>query len=175
MDALPKYVQDAQVTFGNELEIMICPTGVRPVMQFLKQNGLCQYNSISDLTALDVPTRVHRFEVVYNLLSVEYASRIRVKTYCDELSPIDSVDDMHGIYFHNHPDLRRILTDYGFHGHPLRKDFPLSGFYEVRYDSELQRVVQEPVELAQEFRKFDLSTPWENFPKFRETKQQELP
>merc|ERR1719188_2141830 len=124
MDALPKYVQDAQVTFGNELEIMICPTGVRPVIQILKQNGLCQYNSISDLTALDVPTRVHRFEVVYNLLSVEYASRIRVKTYCDELSPIDSVADMHisadwyerevydmyGIYFHNHPDLRRILT-----------------------------------------------------------------
>ena len=82
---------------------------------------------------------------------------------------------MFGVFFHNHPDLRRILTDYGFHGHPLRKDFPLTGFYEVRYDTELQRVVQEPVELAQEFRRFDLSTPWENFPKFRETKQQELP
>jgi len=189
MDALPKYVQDAQVTFGNELEIMICPTGVRPVMQFLKQNGLCQYNSISDLTALDVPTRVHRFEVVYNLLSVEYASRIRVKTYCDELSPIDSVADMHisadwyerevydmyGIYFHNHPDLRRILTDYGFHGHPLRKDFPLSGYYEVRYSHQHKRIVQEPVELAQEWRRFDLATPWENFPKFRPDVEQALP
>ena len=82
---------------------------------------------------------------------------------------------MFGVFFHNHPDLRRILTDYGFNGHPLKKDFPLTGFYEVRYDTELQRVVQEPVELAQEFRRFDLSTPWENFPKFRETKQQELP
>lgn len=187
--SLPKYVQDAQVTFLNELEIMVCPTGIKQTIQFLKQNGLCLYNSISDLTALDVPTRINRFEIVYNLLSIEYNARIRVKTYADELTAIDSVTDLHlcadwyereaydmyGIYFHNHPDLRRILTDYGFHGHPLRKDFPLSGYYEVRYSHQHKRVVQEPVELAQEWRRFDLATPWENFPKFRPDIEQHLP
>ena len=112
-----------------------------------------------------------RFEIVYNLLSLRFNSRVRVKTYTDELTPIDSVNDifkaanwnereiwdMFGVFFSNHPDLRRILTDYGFEGHPLRKDFPLSGYVECRYDDELRRVVQEPVELAHEFRKFDLA------------------
>ena len=149
-----------------------------------------------------------RFEIVYNLLSLRFNSRVRVKTYTDELTPIESVNDifkaanwnereiwdMYGVYFTNHPDLRRILTDYGFEGHPLRKDFPLSGYVECRYDDEVKisnqvifasniffvicnysfdpvkvrRVVQEPVELAQEFRKFDLAAPWEQFPAFRE-------
>ena len=142
-----------------------------------------------------------RFEIVYNLLSLRFNSRVRVKTYTDELTPIESVNDifkaanwnereiwdMFGVYFTNHPDLRRILTDYGFEGHPLRKDFPLSGYVECRYDDELRRVVQvlslspsqylyypshcilqEPVELAQEYRKFDLAAPWEQFPAFRE-------
>ena len=123
-----------------------------------------------------------RFEIVYNLLSLRFNSRVRVKTYTDELTPIESVNDifkaanwnerevwdMFGVYFTNHPDLRRILTDYGFEGHPLRKDFPLSGYVECRYDDEVRRVVQEPVELAQEFRKFDLAAPWEQFPAFRE-------
>merc|ERR1712051_675150 len=109
-------------------------------------------------------------------------SRIRVKSYADELTAIESIVplhksanwmereawDMFGVFFRIHPDLRRILTDYGFQGHPLRKDFPLSGFYECRWDNELQRVVQEPVELAQEFRRFDLAAPWEQFPAFRE-------
>ncbi|CAK9823278.1 NADH dehydrogenase [ubiquinone] iron-sulfur protein 3, mitochondrial [Anthophora retusa] len=137
---------------------------------------------VTDMTALDVPSRLHRFELVYNLLSFHYNTRIRVKTYTDELTPVQSIEpiyiaanwyerevwDMFGILFQGNSDLRRILTDYGFEGHPLRKDFPLSGFVEVRYDNELQRVVCEPVELTQEFRKFELSAPWEQFPNFRE-------
>lgn len=149
---------------------------------------------------MDVPSRPNRFEVIYNLLSLRYNSRIRVKTYTDELTPIDSCNeiykaanwyereiwDMYGVFFANHPDLRRILTDYGFEGHPQRRDFPLTGYVEVsdedlkkifllknkisfqlRYDDEKKRVVCEPLELAQEFRKFDLAAPWEQFPNFR--------
>lgn len=114
-------------------------------------------------------------------MSLRFNSRIRVKTYTDELTPIDSCNDvykganwyereiwdMYGVFFANHPDLRRILTDYGFEGHPQRRDFPLSGYVELRYDDEKKRVVCEPLELAQEFRKFDLSAPWEQFPNFR--------
>jgi NADH dehydrogenase (ubiquinone) Fe-S protein 3 len=125
--------------------------------------------------------------VIYHLLSLRFNNRIRVKTYTDELTPIDSVTniyegaiwyeretwDMYGIFFSNHPDLRRLLTDYGFSGHPLRKDFPLSGFVEVRYDDEVGRVVCEPLELAQEFRKFDLGSPWEAFPAHAERNQKE--
>uniref|UniRef100_A0A8C0SPT8 NADH dehydrogenase [ubiquinone] iron-sulfur protein 3, mitochondrial n=1 Tax=Canis lupus familiaris TaxID=9615 RepID=A0A8C0SPT8_CANLF len=124
------------------------------------------------------PTRA----IVYNLLSLRFNSRIRVKTYTDELTPIEStvsvykaanwyereIWDMFGVFFANHPDLRRILTDYGFEGHPFRKDFPLSGYVELRYDDEVKRVVAEPVELAQEFRKFDLNSPWEAFPAYRQ-------
>jgi len=186
---LPKYVQDVQINYNNELELMVAPQGIKPVMRFLKENNFCLYNNLSDITAVDVPTRIHRFEIVYNLLSIQYNARIRVKTYTDELTAIDSICDIHrsanwqeretwdmfGIYFHNHPDLRRILTDYGFVGHPLRKDFPLSGYYEVRWSREHERVVQEPVELAQEHRRFDLATPWENFPKFRPNIEQQLP
>ena len=130
---------------------------------------------------MDVPTRVYRFEVIYHLLSLRYNSRVRVRTYTDELTPIDSICelykganwferevwDMFGVFFRNHPDLRRILTDYGFDGHPFRKDFPLSGYHELRYDDELQRIVQEPLELTQEFRRFTLESPWEQFPLHR--------
>ncbi|CAK9812363.1 NADH dehydrogenase [ubiquinone] iron-sulfur protein 3, mitochondrial [Anthophora quadrimaculata] len=137
---------------------------------------------VTDMTAVDVPSRLYRFELVYNLLSFNFNTRIRVKTYTDELTPVDSIEtvydaanwyerevwDMFGILFQGNSDLRRILTDYGFEGHPLRKDFPLSGFVEVRYDNELERVVCEPLELTQEFRKFELSAPWEQFPNFRE-------
>jgi len=181
-DCLPKYVQKVQVTPGNELEILIVPEGVVPVMTFLKDHHACQFTSLADIGGVDVPARQYRFEVVYNLLSLRYNSRIRVKTYTDELSPLESLDgvhkaanwyereiwDMYGVFFSNHPDLRRILTDYGFEGHPFRKDFPLSGYVELRYDDEVKRVVVEPVELAQEFRKFDLSSPWEQFPNQRQ-------
>ncbi|XP_022092029.1 NADH dehydrogenase [ubiquinone] iron-sulfur protein 3, mitochondrial-like [Acanthaster planci] len=181
-DILPKYVQQVHVSHINELEVLISPEGIIPVMTFLKDHHNAQFKSLVDITAIDVPTRTHRFELIYNLLSLQFNERIRVKTYADELSPVDSlvpvfqaanwyereIWDMYGVYFSNHPDLRRILTDYGFEGHPLRKDFPLSGFVEVRYDDELKRVVCEPIEMAQEFRKFDLASPWETFPEYRD-------
>ncbi|XP_023783672.1 NADH dehydrogenase [ubiquinone] iron-sulfur protein 3, mitochondrial [Cyanistes caeruleus] len=180
-EILPKYIQQVQVTCYNELELLIHPDGIIPVLTFLRDHTNAQFKSLADLTAVDVPSRQYRFEIVYNLLSLRFNSRIRVKTYTDELTPVDSavpvhkaanwyereVWDMYGVFFANHPDLRRILTDYGFEGHPFRKDFPLSGYVEVRYDDEVKRVVAEPVELAQEFRKFDLNSPWEAFPAYR--------
>ncbi|KAF2897039.1 hypothetical protein ILUMI_09133 [Ignelater luminosus] len=180
-ECLPKYVQKIQLTAGDELEVLVVPEGVLPVLQFLKDHHNAQYASLVDIAGMDVPSRECRFEIIYNLLSLRFNSRIRVKTYADELTPIDSCNDifraanwyereiwdMYGVFFANHPDLRRILTDYGFEGHPFRKDFPLSGYVEVRYDDEQKRVVIEPLELAQEFRKFDLSAPWEQFPNFR--------
>jgi len=129
-----------------------------------------------DICGVDYPTRSNRFEVVYNMLSVRYNARIRVKTYADEVSPVPSITslfsganwferevyDMYGVYFTDHPDLRRILTDYGFEGYPLRKDFPLTGYVEVRYDEEKKRVVTEPLELTQSFRDFvGSASPWE--------------
>lgn len=180
-ECLPKYVQKVQLTAGNELEVLIPPEGVIPVLQFLKDNHSAQFTNLVDIAGMDVPNRPNRFEIIYNLLSLRYNARIRVKTYTDELTPVDSANDvfkaanwyereiwdMYGVFFANHPDLRRILTDYGFEGHPFRKDFPLSGYVEVRYDDEQKRVVVEPLELAQEFRRFELSAPWEQFPNFR--------
>uniref|UniRef100_J3JXJ3 NADH dehydrogenase [ubiquinone] iron-sulfur protein 3, mitochondrial n=1 Tax=Dendroctonus ponderosae TaxID=77166 RepID=J3JXJ3_DENPD len=181
-ECLPKFVQKVQFNHCKELEIMVAPDGLLPTMQFLKDHHNSQMECLMEVCAIDVPGRVFRFELIYNLLSLRYKSRIRVKTYTDEVTPIDSVTgiyksadwperevwDLHGVFFANHPDLRRILTDYGFDGHPLRKDFPLSGYYESRYDDEKKRVVLEPVEFAQEFRQFDLSSPWEEFRAFRE-------
>eukprot|EP00049_Salpingoeca_infusionum_P017880 m.354768 g.354768 ORF g.354768 m.354768 type:complete len:248 (-) comp17096_c0_seq1:116-859(-) len=177
-DALPKFVQFTQVTANDELEVFVPPSAVIPVLTFLRDNHLCQFQSLSDLCGVDVPQRQNRFEVVYNLLSLSLNQRCRVRTYTDELTPVESAVpvysaanwfereawDMYGIYFNGHPDLRRILTDYGFEGHPLRKDFPLSGFVEVRYDEDVKRVVCEPLEMAQEFRKFDFQSPWEQLP-----------
>jgi NADH dehydrogenase (ubiquinone) Fe-S protein 3 len=128
-----------------------------------------------DICAVDYPHKDQRFEVVYNLLSVKFGARIRVKTYADEVTPVPSITgifrgadwyerevwDLHGVFFSDHPDLRRILTDYGFEGHPLRKDFPLTGYSEVRYDEEKKRVVYEPLQLTQAFRNFEASSPWE--------------
>ncbi|XP_064599398.1 NADH dehydrogenase [ubiquinone] iron-sulfur protein 3, mitochondrial-like [Liolophura sinensis] len=184
-ECLPKYVQKAQVALG-ELEILIHPEGVIPVLSFLKDHHNGQFVNLSDIAGMDVPSRQYRFEIIYNLLSLRYNSRIRVKTYTDELTPLDSacsvfaaadwyereIWDMYGVFFANHPDLRRILTDYGFEGHPQRRDFPLSGYVEVRYDDEVKRVVVEPIELTQEFRKFEYSSPWEMFPSFRESETQ---
>lgn len=178
---MPKYVQHVQVTHGNELEVLIHPDGVLPVLSFLKNHTNAQFTCVSDICGLDVPTRQYRFEVIYNLLSLRFNERIRVKTYTDELTPLPSsttlfqaanwyereVWDLYGVYFADHPDLRRILTDYGFEGHPFRKDFPLVGYTEIRYDDGEKRVISEPVELIQEWRKFDLGNPWEHFPAYR--------
>lgn len=138
-------MQKVQLTAGDELEVLIAPEGVVPVLQFLKDHHQAQFSNLVDIAGMDVPSRKYRFEVIYNILSLRYNSRIRVKTYTDELTPLDScfevykaanwyereIYDMYGVFFANHPDLRRILTDYGFEGHPQRRDFPLSGYVEV--------------------------------------------
>ncbi|XP_075970801.1 NADH-ubiquinone oxidoreductase subunit 9-like [Anticarsia gemmatalis] len=171
---LPKYVQHVQMQFYDELEILIAPEGLYQVCSFLRLHHNCCFSQCSHCTAMDVPSRPYRFEIVYQLLSMRFTSRVRIKTYTDELTPIRSqysnwgaaqwhereVYDMYGVIFTHHPDLRRILTDYGFTGHPLRKDFPVAGYTEVRYDDELKKLVFEPVEFAQEMRKYELAAPW---------------
>ncbi len=148
---------------------------VARVLQFLRDDRECACKQLIDITAVDYPEREERFDVVYQLLSVAQNHRIRVKIQVAEEEQVPSVTDvfsaagwlerevwdMYGLYFSNHPDLRRILTDYGFQGHPLRKDFPLTGYVEVRYDDELKRVVYEPVKLTQDFRRFDFLSPWD--------------
>ncbi|XP_065180601.1 NADH dehydrogenase [ubiquinone] iron-sulfur protein 3, mitochondrial-like [Sycon ciliatum] len=179
---MPKYIQEVQITACDELELLIHPDGIVPALTILKEHSMTQMTQLVHLTALDVPKRPKRFELVYNLLSLPFNSRIRLRTYTDELTPLSSAEpvfrsadwlerevwDMYGVFFTNHPDLRRILTDYGFEGHPMRKDFPLSGYVELRYDLEEERVVAEPVELAQEFRRFDFNHSWEQFPLHRQ-------
>lgn len=174
LKVMPKYIQQVNVA-RNELVVHVAPEGLIPTMTFLRDHTNAQYKQVVDICGVDYPTKPYRFEVVYNMLSHRFNARIRVKTYCDEVTPVPSVAslfatanwfereawDLYGIYFLNHPDLRRILTDYGFEGHPLRKDFPLTGFVEVRYDDELKRVVCEPLEMTQEFRRFDFNSPWE--------------
>ncbi|KAI8724045.1 hypothetical protein NCS52_00261400 [Fusarium sp. LHS14.1] len=175
MGCLPKYIQQFSV-WKDELTIYISPSGVYPVFSFLKYNTAAEFTQVSTVTAADYPTRENRFEIVYNLLSVRHNSRIRVKTYADEASPVPSITglfdganwyerevyDLYGVFFAGHPDLRRIMTDYGFEGHPLRKDFPLTGYTEIRYDEEKKRIVTEPLELTQAFRNFEGgSSAWE--------------
>ena len=145
------------------------------VLTHLRDDPGCLFKVLVDLCGVDYPARPERFEVVYNLLSLKHNRRIRVKVATDENEPVPSVTgvysaagwyereawDLFGIFFSDHPDLRRILTDYGFEGHPMRKDFPLTGYVEVRYDEDRKRVVYEPVKLKQEFRSFDFLSPWE--------------
>ncbi|CAO3641740.1 unnamed protein product [Cunninghamella echinulata] len=175
MSALPKFIQQFSV-YKDELTVYVAPSALEPVMTFLRDHTNSQFKSLQDISGVDFPSRENRFEVVYQLLSFRYNARIRVKTYASEVTPVPSVVpifnaanwqerevyDMYGVFFTGHPDLRRILTDYGFEGHPLRKDFPLTGYVEVRYDEEKKRVVTEPVELAQAFRNFEGAlSPWE--------------
>ncbi|KAF2116209.1 hypothetical protein BDV96DRAFT_573562 [Lophiotrema nucula] len=175
MSCLPKYIQQFSV-WKDELAIYIPPAGVIPVFTFLKHHTAAEYTQVSDITAVDYPTKDQRFEVVYNMLSIRHNSRIRVKTYADEATPVPSLCDLYdganwyerevydlfGVFFVGHPDLRRIMTDYGFDGHPLRKDFPMTGYTEIRYDEEKKRIVVEPLELTQAFRNFrGGSTVWE--------------
>jgi NADH-quinone oxidoreductase subunit C len=145
------------------------------VMTFLRDDGRCRFQVMVDLCGVDYPDRPERFDVVYNLLSLKLNQRIRVKVTAGEESLVPSITavhssagwfereawDLYGIFFADHPDLRRILTDYGFEGHPLRKDFPLTGYVELRYDEEQKRVVYDKVKLKQEFRSFDFVSPWE--------------
>jgi NADH-quinone oxidoreductase subunit C len=145
------------------------------VLEFLRDDPKCGFTVLCDICGVDYPDRTMRFEVVYNLLSMRHNQRIRLTVVTDEEQPVPSAVglfssagwwereawDLFGIYFADNPDLRRILTDYGFEGHPLRKDFPLTGYVEVRYDEDQKRVVYEPVRLKQEFRSFDFRSPWE--------------
>lgn len=171
-------IQSAHSPAGGELILEVPHDRTVNVMRFLKLHSSAQFKGFIQATAVDYPELKDRFRVVYNLLSTRFNARIRVQTYVDEITPLESatkvfkgadwfereVWDMYGVFFHSHPDMRRILTDYGFEGHPQRKDFPLSGYVEVRYDDTEKRVVTEPVEIAQEYRSFDYSTPWEVFP-----------
>ncbi|KAG0149062.1 hypothetical protein CROQUDRAFT_40512 [Cronartium quercuum f. sp. fusiforme G11] len=172
---IPKFIQQFSV-YKDELTLYTGPNGIVPVLSFLRDHSQCQYKQLMDISGADYPNRVKRFEIVYHLLSIKFNSRIRVKTYADEVSPVPSatglfrsadwyereVYDMYGVFFQDHPDLRRILTDYGFEGYPLRKDFPLTGYTEVRYDEEKKRVVYEPLQLSQAFRNFEgANSPWE--------------
>jgi len=160
----------------KELSITIPSNKVLQVFTFLKYHSNCQFKSLCDITVVDHLRREKRFEIVYNLLSIHYNSRIRVKVLVDDLEPVESITslyksanwfereawDMFGVFFTNHPDLRRILTDYGFEGHPLRKDFPLTGYSEVYYDENKKRVVYNSLNLAQKFRVLDISNPWKS-------------
>jgi NADH-quinone oxidoreductase subunit C len=173
-DALPGAVTAHAVAHG-ELTITTTARDIIKVMTFLRDDERCQFVSFIDVTAVDWPGRERRFDVVYHLLSPKQNCRIRVKLETDEATPVPSIIsvfrgadwferetyDLYGVLFTGHPDMRRLLTDYGFEGHPLRKDFPLTGFVEVRYDDDQKRVVYEPVRLAQEFRNFDFLSPWE--------------
>jgi NADH-quinone oxidoreductase subunit C len=159
----------------EELTIRVKREALLRVLSFLRDDAKCQFKLLADLCGVDYPDRPERFEVVYNLLSLKLNQRIRVKVTTDEEHAVPSATglyraagwfereawDLFGIYFSDHPDLRRLLTDYGFEGHPMRKDFPLTGYVEVRYDEEQKRVVYEPVKLKQEFRSFDFASPWE--------------
>jgi NADH-quinone oxidoreductase subunit C len=170
----PAAVDSWQIALG-ELTVRAGRENLLALMTFLRDDARCQFTCLIDVCGVDYPDRAKRFEVVYHLLSMKQNKRIRVKVDTDETTPVPSivgifpganwfereVFDLYGVFFSGHPDLRRILTDYGFQGHPLRKDFPLTGFVEVRYNEDLKRVVYEPVKLQQEYRDFDFISPWE--------------
>ncbi|MEO0400159.1 MAG: NADH-quinone oxidoreductase subunit C [Pseudomonadota bacterium] len=172
--ALDADIYGLEVEFG-ELTVRARADRIRHVLTFLRDDSLCRFVQLIDLCGVDYPERGKRFDVVYHLLSMHNNVRIRIKAEVGEDETISTIRavypaadwfereafDMYGIVFSGHADMRRILTDYGFEGHPLRKDFPLTGFTEVRYDDEQKRVVYEPVSLVQEFRNFDYMSPWE--------------
>ena len=167
-------IRASQIAF-DELTLEVEREQIVKVATFLRDDPSCQFACIVDVCGVDYPARETRFDVVYHLLSLKQNMRIRLKVQTDEDTPVPSICgvypganwfereayDMYGILFTGHPELRRLLTDYGFDGHPLRKDFPLTGFVEVRYDEEAKRVIYEPVRLAQQFRNFDFLSPWE--------------
>ena len=170
----PACVASWEVAFG-ELNIDVVPSNIVGFVEFLRADSSCKFSSLVDITAVDYPERAKRFDVVYHFLSMYTNQRIRLRVAVREDEMVPSITgvhksanwferevfDMFGIIFSGHPDLRRILTDYGFRGHPLRKDFPTTGYTEVRYDEVQKRVVYEPVKLVQEYRQFDFMSPWE--------------
>ena len=174
LSALPDHLREPVVAHG-ELSVRCDAPSLIKSLIFLRDNTDTRFKQLIDICVVDYPDREPRFEVVYHLLSHRHNQRIRVKLRADADSPVPSACavfsaagwyereawDMYGVYFSDHPDLRRLLTDYGFQGHPMRKDFPLTGYVEVRYDDEQKRVVYEPVTLTQEFRTFDFMSPWE--------------
>ncbi|WP_341198706.1 NADH-quinone oxidoreductase subunit C [Lentibacter algarum] len=170
----PDCVLSWDVSFG-ELSVDVAPANIAGLVDFLKTDNACKFSTLVDLTAVDYPERPKRFEVVYHFLSMFQNHRIRLKMAIREDEIVPSITEVHpsanwferevfdmfGILFSGHPDLRRILTDYGFRGYPLRKDFPTTGYVELRYDEAQKRVVYEPVKLVQEYRQFDFMSPWE--------------
>jgi NADH-quinone oxidoreductase subunit C len=174
MAALPQDVLGCDLILG-ELVVTVRGTAILHALKYLRDDPGCLFKTLLDICGVDYPEREQRFEVVYHLLSLKHNRRVRVKVTTDEVTPVPSVTglfsaagwfereawDLYGIFFSDHPDLRRILTDYGFEGHPLRKDFPLTGYVQVRYDEEQKRVVYEPVKLTQDWRTFDFLSPWE--------------
>jgi len=172
--ALGDALDRVTIAFG-ELTLEVRASDILSVVRFLRDDSSCQFVNLTDICGVDYPARDRRFDVVYHFLSPKQNLRIRVKLQADDETPVPSiveefpgaewfereVYDMYGVLFSGHPDFRRILTDYGFDGYPLRKDFPLTGYVEVRYDDEKKRVVYEPVRLNQEFRDFDFMSPWE--------------
>jgi len=167
-------VKKSEINFG-QLYIDINTEDIISTILFLKTNEKCKFKQLIDITAVDFPRKEKRFKIVYLMLSHEHNSRIIINTNIDEKDKVPSITkifpsanwmereifDMYGISFRDHPDLRRILTDYGFEGHPLRKDFPLTGHTEVRYSEDKKKVIYEPVKLEQEYREFDSQSPWE--------------
>jgi len=176
--ALPGALTAKLVVLG-ETVLHVAPDNLVRLLTFLRDDPSCLYQQLATICGADYPDREQRFEVVYNLLSLRLNKRIRVKVMIGESDAVPSaasvfssagwfereVWDLYGVWFADHPDLRRILTDYGFEGHPMRKDFPLTGYVELRYDDEQRRVVYEPVKLTQEFRHFDFLSPWEGMTK----------
>jgi len=178
-------INDSFIKF-EQIQISINSNELIPTLEFLKDNDICQFRQLTDIAGVDFPERQNRFDIVYHFLSFKNNSRIRVKTEISENEAIQSITqifpaanwfereafDMYGIQFKDHPDLRRILTDYGFEGYPLRKDFPLTGNVEVRYDEMEKKVIYEPVKLQQDYRNFDIQSPWEGT-KYTEKKDKE--
>jgi len=172
--ALPSEIEEVDVRLG-ELMLVAKGDAIVRVMTHLRDDPGCLFKMLIDVCGVDYPEREKRFDVVYNLLSLKHNRRIRVKVRTDEMTPVPSISqvfnaanwyeretwDLYGVAFSEHPDLRRLLTDYGFDGHPLRKDFPLTGHVEVRYDEQQKRVVYDRVKLQQDFRTFDFLSPWE--------------
>ena len=169
----------------NQLQISISTNQILDVVDFIKNDEACEFRQITDIAGVDFPDRQKRFEVIYHFLSFKHNSRLRIKIIIGEDESIPSITsifpaanwfereafDMYGIQFTDHPDLRRILTDYGFEGYPLRKDFPLSGNVEIRYDEIDKKIIHEPVNLQQDFRSFDIQSPWERTNYLKEEKK----